>query len=56
MPLADRDQVGDDALVLAGEPGAGAAHAGLDLVGDEDDAVARRPLRERREEAGGRAR
>ena len=37
--LGGGDQVRDDALVLAGEPLAGAAEAGLDLVGDEDDAV-----------------
>ena len=39
MPLAVRDQVGHDALVLAGEQSAGAGEAGLHLVGDEDDAV-----------------
>ena len=39
--LGGGDQVGHDALVVAGEPVAGAAEAGLDLVGDEHDAVAR---------------
>ena len=43
--LGRGDQVRHDALVLAGEPVAGAAEAGLDLVGDEDDAVARRTTR-----------
>ena len=37
--LGARDQVGHDAVVLDRVPGAGAADAGLDLVGDEDDAV-----------------
>ena len=37
--LGGGDQVGHDALVVAGEPVAGAAEAGLDLVGDEDDPV-----------------
>lgn len=35
--LAQQVEVGDDALVLAGEGPAGAAEAGLDLVGDEED-------------------
>jgi hypothetical protein len=39
--------------VVDGEPVAGAAHAGLDLVGDEDDAVGAAPLGDRREEALG---
>jgi ParB family chromosome partitioning protein len=42
--LGDRDEVRYDALVLAGEPCAGAAHPGLDLVGDEDDPVVGAPL------------
>ena len=37
--LADDEHVGLDALVLVGEELAGAAEAGLDLVGDEQDAV-----------------
>ncbi len=37
--LADRDEVGDDALVLHGPELAGAPEAGLDLVDDEYDAV-----------------
>ena len=41
--LGRRHQVGHDALVVAREPRACAAEAGLDLVGDEDDAVARPP-------------
>ena len=44
--LGGGDQVRDDALVLAGEPLAGAAEAGLDLVRDEDDAVVLRELRD----------
>ena len=38
------DQVRDDTLGLAGEPVAGAAEPGLDLVGDEDDAVLAAPV------------
>ena len=38
--LRDADQVGLDARVLDREEAAGAAEAGLHLVGDEDDAVA----------------
>ena len=49
--LGGRDEVGDDALVVAGEPVTGAAEAGLDLVGDEDDAVLAAPLGDRRAEA-----
>ena len=37
--LGGDDEVGHDALVLAGEHGAGAGEPGLHLVGDEDDAV-----------------
>ena len=37
--LGRRDQVGDEAEVLAGEHLARAGHASLDLVGDKDDAV-----------------
>ena len=37
--LGDRDQVGLDPELLDGEGRAGAAEAGLHLVGDEDDAV-----------------
>ena len=37
--LRRRDHVGNDSLVLTGKPGAGAAEAGLDLVGHEHDAV-----------------
>ena len=51
--LGGGDQVGHDALVVDGEPRPGAAEAGLDLVGDEHDAVLRRPGREGRQEAGG---
>jgi hypothetical protein len=40
--------------VIHGEPVTGATKPALDLVGDEDDAVVRRPLRERRQEAVGR--
>ena len=38
--LGERDQVGRHAPVVDGEPLAGAAEAGHDLVGDEHDAVA----------------
>ena len=44
MPLATRDRVGHDAGVLEGEPLAGAARAGLDLVDDEQRAVPRGEL------------
>ena len=37
--LGGGDQVGDDALVLAGEHRAGAGEPGLHLVGDEHDAL-----------------
>ena len=37
--LGGRDEVRDDTLVVTGEPIAGATEAGLDLVGDEHDAV-----------------
>ena len=50
-PLGRGDQVGDDALVVAGEPVAGAAEPGLDLVGDEDDAVRAAVLGQARQEA-----
>ena len=50
-PLGRGDQVGHHALVVAGEPRAGAAEARLDLIGDEHDAVGGRPLAQRREEA-----
>ena len=43
---------GDDSLVLAGEHRAGAAEAGLDLVGDEDDAVLACELGDAGEETG----
>lgn len=49
-PLGDGDQVRLDALVLAGEPVARAAEAGLDLVGDEDHPGRRRPPAQRRQE------
>ena len=52
--LGGRDDVGDHALVVDGEPVAGATEAALDLVGDEDDAVGRGPLRQRRQESVGR--
>ena len=52
--LGGRHQVGHDALVVDGEPRAGAAEPGLDLVGDEHDAVVRRPGGEGRQEAGRR--
>jgi len=37
--FGERDNVGDNAEVLGGEHAAGAAHAGLDFVVDEQDAV-----------------
>ena len=49
--LGGGHQVGDHALVVGGEPVAGAAEAGLDLVGDEHHVVARAPLRQGRQEA-----
>ena len=51
--LGRRHEVGDDALVVAGEPVAAAAEAGLHLVGDEEDVVVPAPLRQGREEARG---
>src|SRR5436189_54138 len=41
--LGRRDQIGDDPFVVTGKPVAGAAETGLDLVGDEDDAVVAAP-------------
>ena len=38
-PLAEAEEVGADALLLAGEHRAGAPKAGCDLVGDQKDAV-----------------
>ena len=37
--LGGEDEVGLDVELLGGEEGSGAAEAGLDFVGDEDDAV-----------------
>ena len=51
--LGGRDQIGNDAEVLAREHLAGAGEAGLDLVGDEDDVVRAAPVDERRQEAVG---
>ena len=45
---------GDDALVLAGERGPGAAEAGLDLVGDHQHVVRGAQLAHPRQVAGGR--
>ena len=52
--LRARDEVGHDAVVLDRVPGAGAGDAGLDLVGDEHDAVLGAELLDRREVAGRR--
>src|SRR4029079_8753197 len=52
--LRGSDQVRHDILVRAGEPIAGAAGPGLDLVGNEHDAVFRAPRRELRQEPGRR--
>ena len=52
--LGHRDQVGDHAAVLDGEQLCGAPEAALDLVGDQQDAVARGELAQGVEEAGGR--
>ena len=49
--LGRRDDVGDDAFVLAREPRAGAPEAGLHLVGDEQHAVVGAPLCHAREPA-----
>ncbi len=54
MPFAVVIRSGHDALVLAGEPVAGAAEPGLDLVGDEQDAVGPAPLGDLGQEAGRR--
>src|SRR6185437_14245534 len=51
--LGGRDQVGHDAFVLAREPVAGAAEAGLDLVGDEDDSVLTAEIGQSRQETVG---
>ena len=53
--LGQGEQVGDHALVVAGEPVAGAAEAGLDLVGEEQHAVVVRPRGQRGQEARCRA-
>ena len=52
MALAVVMRSGTTPFVVAGEPVAGAAEAGLDLVGDEQDPVGRAPLGDGREEAG----
>ena len=52
--LGGDDQVGHDALVVAGEHVARAGEAGLHLVGDEDHAVGAAPVGERGQEARGR--
>ena len=53
--LGAEHQVGHEAEVLAGEVRAGAGHAALDLVGDEDDAVGGAPLLQSGQVAVGRA-
>ena len=52
--LAQHVDVGDDALELAGERRAGAAQAGLDLVGDEQHVGRGAQLADPREVAGRR--
>ena len=52
--LGAQHEVGDEAEVLAREVRAGAGHAALDLVGDEDDAVRGAPLLQRGQVAVGR--
>ena len=42
--LGGGDEVGHDALVVGGEPVAGAAEPGLHLVGDEQDALLGAPV------------
>ena len=49
--LGGDDQVGLDALVLAGEHRAGAGEPGLHLVGDEHHVVLAAPVHQRRQEA-----
>ena len=51
--LGGQRDVAGNALVLGGEQRSGAAHAGLDLVDDQHDSVARRDLPKPFEEAGG---
>ena len=50
--LGHRDEVGRDTLLLAREPRSGTGESGLHLVGDEQHAVHRAPLGQRREESG----
>ena len=45
--LCRQNQVGNDAEVFTGEPGASAGHAALDLVRNEDNAICKTPLLER---------
>ena len=54
MPLGHADDIGLDLGVLDGPPLAGAAGAGLDLVGDEEDAVTVADLTQFLHEDGGR--
>ena len=53
-PLGRRDQIRDEALVLAREPVAGPAETGLDLVRDQDDLVAAAPFGQPGQEPGRR--
>ncbi len=50
-PLPTQSRSGDDALVLAREPAAGASEAGVDLVGDQQPALAVAERAQRGEEA-----
>lgn len=43
--LGRRHEIRDDLLMFAGEPDTGPAHAGLDLIGDEENTVLATPLR-----------
>src|SRR5699024_1861755 len=52
--LGRGDEIGDDALPFGGEHLPGAGEAGLDLVGDEDDALLAGVVDQRRQEALGR--
>ena len=54
MPLAESTRSGTKPKCSLREVGAGACHAALDLVGDEDDAVGGAPLLQRGEVAVGR--
>ena len=53
-PFADAQQIRHDALVLAGEPASGATEAGVDLVDDQQPALASQSARSPRRKPGRR--